>query len=861
MTTHKRKNKMRDENKTKKQLIDELIELRKRVSKLEKSENKYKKTEKALREAHQLLETVYDHTHMMVAYLDPQFNFIRVNRAYARADEREPSFFPGKNHFDLYPNAENEAIFRRVVETGQPHFSFAKSFEYAEHLNRGVSYWDWSLIPIKDENGSVIGLILTLLNVTERKKVEERIIHLTRLYAVLSKINEAIVRADKPEELYRQACRIIVEDGLFRMAWIGIVNPDTLLVEPVAIYGYEEGYLKERMISVDEKIPEGKGPTGTAIREKGYFICNDIENDPIMTPWREAALKRGYHSSAAFALKSGTHIIGSINIYSSEAYFFKEEAVVVKLLTALADDVSFAIESMENEKKRKKAEKALQKIQHEQRAILDNIPDIAWLKDEESRFIAVNEPFGKACGVKPEDLVGRTDLDIWPRELAERYRSDDKEVMQSGRRKQVEEPLVDKEGKTTWIETIKTPIYNEKGEVIGTAGIARDITERKKLEAQLLHAQKMEAVGQLTGGIAHDFNNILQAIMSIGGLLQFKTKEGDPLRECVNDLFAVAERATNLTKSLLAFSRKQIISLMPVNLNDIIKNAEKILSRVMGEDIELKINLSDKDLPLMADLGQIEQVLMNLTTNARDAMPAGGILTIETELVGMDDEYIKMHGYGKPGKYALISVSDTGAGMDEKTREKIFEPFFTTKEIGKGTGLGLSIVYGIVKQHGGYINVYSELGKGTTFKIYLPLIESVAEQIKPSVAVAVTGGSETVLLAEDDASVRRLTKAALEEFGYKIIEAEDGEDAINKFMENKDRIQLFLLDAVMPKKSGKAAYEEIKKIKPDIKALFMSGYSTDILSMKRIVGGELNFIVKPVSPTELLKKIREVLDK
>jgi CheY-like chemotaxis protein/two-component sensor histidine kinase len=349
--------------------------------------------------------------------------------------------------------------------------------------------------------------------------------------------------------------------------------------------------------------------------------------------------------------------------------------------------------------------------------------------------------------------------------------------------------------------------------------------------------------------------------MSIGGLLQFKTKEGDPLRECVNDLFAVAERATNLTKSLLAFSRKQIISLMPVNLNDIIKNAEKILSRVMGEDIELKINLSDKDLPLMADLGQIEQVLMNLTTNARDAMPAGGILTIETELVGMDDEYIKMHGYGKPGKYALISVSDTGAGMDEKTREKIFEPFFTTKEIGKGTGLGLSIVYGIVKQHGGYINVYSELGKGTTFKIYLPLIESVAEQIKPSVAVAVTGGSETVLLAEDDASVRRLTKAALEEFGYKIIEAEDGEDAINKFMENKDRIQLFLLDAVMPKKSGKAAYEEIKKIKPDIKALFMSGYSTDILSMKRIVGGELNFIVKPVSPTELLKKIREVLDK
>lgn len=266
----------------------------------------------------------------------------------------------------------------------------------------------------------------------------------------------------------------------------------------------------------------------------------------------------------------------------------------------------------------------------------------------------------------------------------------------------------------------------------------------------------------------------------------------------------------------------------------------------------------------MADSGQIEQVLMNLATNARDAMPKGGPLTIETKSIKIDEEFIKAHGYGEERMYAVVSVTDTGVGMDEKTREKIFEPFFTTKETGKGTGLGLAMVYGIIKQHNGYINCYSELGKGTSFKIYLPLFESmpVSKTVTEGAAVAVpTGGTETILVAEDEESVRRLMKEVLEEDGYKVIEAADGEEAVNKFMENKDKIDLLLLDIVMPKMNGKEVYERIKKIKPDIKLLMASGYPADFITQKGIIEEGFNFVAKPMSPTKLLMKVRGVLDK
>jgi CheY-like chemotaxis protein len=351
--------------------------------------------------------------------------------------------------------------------------------------------------------------------------------------------------------------------------------------------------------------------------------------------------------------------------------------------------------------------------------------------------------------------------------------------------------------------------------------------------------------------------------MGYGGLLQEEIGEDDPKRLSLNQILAASERAANLTKNLLAFSRKQVIAPKIVDINEIIKGVEKLLRRLIGEDIEIRtiLNPSIEGISVMADKGQIEQVLMNLATNARDAMPDGGLLNIETGFADITEEYAKRYIDVKTGKYALISISDTGTGMNENTRSRIFEPFFTTKEMGRGTGLGLSIVYGIIKQHNGFINVYSEIGKGTTFKIYLPLIKKGIEEEESKVLPPPKGGTETLLLAEDDKDARGLTKTVLELHGYKVLEAVDGEDAVRVFNENKEKIKMIILDVIMPKKDGRAAYEEIKKIVPEIKSLFLSGYTADIINKRGILDTELNFVSKPVSPPDLLRKIREILDR
>lgn len=394
---------------------------------------------------------------------------------------------------------------------------------------------------------------------------------------------------------------------------------------------------------------------------------------------------------------------------------------------------------------------------------------------------------------------------------------------------------------------------------IMTESLAKREAEKAQLEEQLRQAQKMEAIGTLAGGIAHDFNNILTAIIGFGSLLQMKMDKSTPSRVHVDQILASAERAASLTQSLLAFSRRQVIIPKPLNLNETIMNIKKLLSRLIREDIEFQLQLTSEHLIVMADSGQMDQVLMNLVTNARDAMPDGGVLTIATEAVALPQEFSKTHDTGRPGRYALLSVTDTGVGMDEKTKERIFDPFFTTKEVGRGTGLGLSMIYGIIKQHEGYIDVSSTPDRGTTFRLYLPLIESTLEKEQARTLQLPKGGTETVLIAEDDTIVRMFSKEILEFKGYTVIEAIDGVDAVRKFNKNKQKIQLLLLDVIMPKKNGKEVYNEIVKIRPDIKALFVSGYTSDIIQQKGMLEG-INFIPKPVSAEVLLQKVREVLD-
>lgn len=390
--------------------------------------------------------------------------------------------------------------------------------------------------------------------------------------------------------------------------------------------------------------------------------------------------------------------------------------------------------------------------------------------------------------------------------------------------------------------------------------VIRDVTERKKLQEQLWQSQKIEAIGQLAGGVAHDFNNILTAIIGFANLAEMKLEKEDPSKQYLEQILVAANRAAHLTQGLLAFSRRQVLNPQPTDLSGIVSNVEKLLKRLISEEIELKISLAGHDLIVMADASQIDQVLMNLVTNARDAMPDGGSLTIDTGPFEMGDDFIRTHGYGAVGRYGMLAIKDTGAGMDEATTAHIFEPFFTTKEVGKGTGLGLAIVYGIIKQHNGFITVDSKPGRGTAFRIYLPLIHEekvplpVAEETR-----SVTGGAETLLIVEDDPEVRNLTRTLLETYGYGVIEAVDGEDAVAKFAQHKDDIKLVIMDVVMPKMNGKEAFNEMCRILPGVKALFTSGYTPNVVHKKGVLMEGVNFIPKPSTPRDLLKKIREIL--
>ena len=404
------------------------------------------------------------------------------------------------------------------------------------------------------------------------------------------------------------------------------------------------------------------------------------------------------------------------------------------------------------------------------------------------------------------------------------------------------------------------PVKNPQGVITNYIAIKEDITERRSLENQLRQSQKMEAIGTLAGGVAHDFNNILTAIIGFGSLLEMKMAKSDPLHHNVEQILTAAERAARLTRSLLAFSRKQQIETRVMNLCDIVSGLEKMLHRLIPEDIELMIEPAGEPLSVLVDAGQIEQILINLVTNARDAMPDGGRLGISIGRTTLDEAFRSAHGYGEPGEYALVVVADHGVGMEESVRARIFDPFFTTKEVGKGTGLGLSVCYGIVKQHGGYINCYSEPGRGTTFRIYLPLVPGGEAADERGEAVHPEGGAETILLAEDDVTVRNLTTHILKEFGYTVIEAVDGEDAVEKFKAAAADIKLCLFDVIMPKKRGWEAFAAIRQIRADARVLFMSGYQPDFDRLNELTESGAGFITKPVVPRELLRKVRELLD-
>jgi PAS domain S-box-containing protein len=497
--------------------------------------------------------------------------------------------------------------------------------------------------------------------------------------------------------------------------------------------------------------------------------------------------------------------------------------------------------------------------------LLESVTDYMYtVRFEDGRYLGTTH--GPGCvavtGYTPEEFAADPGLCFRMihdeeretiRELTSRFSSEEETIQPFQHR------ILHKDGRVRWIRNTPVPRYDRDGCLVAYDGLIADITEYKKLEDQFRHAQKMEAVGVLAGGIAHDFNNILTAIIGYGNMLQSQLEHEDKARSNIEQILVAAEKAANLVHGLLAFSRKQVIHPKPVDLNKIIKTVERLLSRLITEDIELRVNLAEGETTIMADPGQIDQILMNMVTNARDAMPKGGVLTIETALMEMDMAFLTEHGYGTHGSYVQLSISDTGMGMDEQARQRIFEPFFTTKPIGRGTGLGLSIIYGIVKQHNGFIDLQSRVNVGTTFRIYFPLIEAKVNEPPRPASLPAIGENQTILVADDDPQVRTVIRIILNKAGYKVIECEDGEMAVREFGKNMKDIDLLILDIVMPRKNGKDAYDEIRRMSPDVKAIFISGYTADVIDQKGFGQDELNIVAKPVSPNELLIRVKETL--
>jgi len=496
------------------------------------------------------------------------------------------------------------------------------------------------------------------------------------------------------------------------------------------------------------------------------------------------------------------------------------------------------------------------------RLITENAADMIAVVDARGNRLYNSPSYQKVLGYTAEELRSSSPFEqIHPDDRAE-VEEAAKEALLAGLGRRIEYRMRHKDGSWRYLESTASAVLNTEGNVQHLVIVNRDITARRQLQEQFHQAQKMEAVGRLSGGIAHDFNNLLGVITGYSEIMQEQLEPNHPLRTCVDEVLGAARRAAELTRQLLVFSRQQVLEPRVLNLNVVVSDMEKMLRRLIGEDIELTTTLDPELGRVKADVSQIEQTIMNLAVNARDAMPQGGKMTIETNNKEIDPAFARSHAFPvRQGPYVLLSVTDTGVGMDSVTQARIFEPFFTTKEKGKGTGLGLSTVYGVVKQSGGYIDVVSEPGHGTTFRVYLPRVEEAIEpkQLAPSVPITIHA-DETILLVEDETSLRTLTRNLLGLCGYTVLEAKSAHDAAEIGRQHSGTIHLLLTDVVMPGMNGPELARQLAATRPEVKVLYMSGYTGQSFSGAGALESGSRFLQKPFTREGLAKKIRETLD-
>jgi two-component system cell cycle sensor histidine kinase/response regulator CckA len=548
--------------------------------------------------------------------------------------------------------------------------------------------------------------------------------------------------------------------------------------------------------------------------------------------------------SAIEALKAGAH-----------DYILKGN------LTRLIPAVQRELRDSADRAARRQAQEALHQSENRFRVLIENVSDLITVLSADHRIVYQSPASEAILGYLPDEMIG-TDLfdivDAEDRAILDNHIQIARANPKATRRGEIH--VQHRDGSRHVLEIIVKSVLDDPT-IAGIVVSGRDITEREELEAQLRQSQKMEAFGQFAGGIAHDFSNLLTVIIGFGELLHTKLPADSPYREAVQQIRQAGESAASLTRQLLAFSRRQIIAPKELDLNEVVEHFGKMLRRVIGEDVNLVLTLAPRLGIVKADPGQIEQILMNLGTNGRDAMPRGGDLSIVTANVVLDQAYVQTHPAAKPGPYVRLSVTDTGTGMDPTTRARIFEPFFTTKEEGRGTGLGLPAVYGIVSQSGGSIDVSSQLGHGTTVTVYFPRVVTPLSPVDSHYpSIEVPGGTETILVVEDDQRLRKLVRIVLEGSGYTVLEADGAEQAFSIAAAPEQPIDLLLTDVVLPDVGGRQVAERLLAMRPGLIVLFMSGYTDDIVLRQGVQEAAINFLPKPLTPSSLVKKVREVLD-
>jgi PAS domain S-box-containing protein len=732
---------------------------------------------------------------------------------------------------DLYADPQARAEFQqRMAEHGS-----VESFEYQLRRKDGARIWvSENARVVRVSNGEIVAYEGTMEDITERKRAElERqvtfeIIHAVNVTDNLDDLLYLVHQALK-KVLYAENCFVALYEpgsGMFHFPFFidqfDEAPPPQQVGRSCTAYVYRTG----RAMLIPQQIFD-------QLAEQG-----EVELVGTASPaWLGAPLRT----------PAATIGVLVVQHYENEAAYTERD---LEFLVSVGGQIALAIE-------RKRAEEKIRESEARLRVLVEQLPAVLWTVGKDLRFTSALGAGLARLGLKPNQIVGVS--------LMEYFETSDQTFLPiaAHRRATRGEPVTfHVEWKGGSYTCHVEPLRTAEGELQGAICMALDITDRKQLEEQLRQAQKMEAVGRLAGGIAHDFNNLLMVIQGYADLLTERLADGDPLRRNAEQIQTASQRATSLTRQLLAFSRKQMLAPKVLNVQSVVAEMEKILRRLIGEDIQLETS-SAPDLGLIkADRSQIEQVILNLAVNARDAMPEGGRLTIETANVELDKAAAHPPAVLSPGKYVMLAVTDNGCGMDAETQAHIFEPFFTTKEKGKGTGLGLATVYGIVKQSGGYVWVYSEPGRGTSFKVYLPRIEeepAARGRDGTTDARALPRGSETVLLVEDEKGVRELAREYLELVGYTVIEAEDGHTALELAAMHVGPIQLLMTDVVMPGISGRELAGRVKAIRPDIKILFMSGYTDQAVVHHGILDTDAALLQKPFTMAALAAKLREIL--